>query len=746
MKCPPFPSVYALSSLALALSLAAIAPAQAQRPLITGNIDNTRRVTLAGNTRPEAIAANDQGVADAGTPLDALQLILRRSPEAEAAFTKYIAESYDPASPNYHKWLGNEQIGALYGPSAQDIAAVESWLTSEGFSVDSVSPDGTVIEFSGTAGQVSHAFHAPLHNMRVNGKTHLANFNDPDIPAALAPVVAGVAKLNDFMPHALNLRRTASHADARKGVATGGFTAYLGAADLATIYNFNPLFKAGITGKGQTIVLIEDTDQYSSADWEAFRSVLGLSAAFPHGTLAQINPKGTNRCKDPGVGTIGGTGDNAGDDVEAAIDVDWATAAAPNAAIVNAACADTNTQFGGFLALANLLQQRNPPPVVSISYGEAEALNGAAENFYIYQLYKTAAAEGVSVFVSSGDEDASSSAGGNVSTYGIGVSGFTSTPYNISVGGTDFGYVPLGTPGTYFNTANGPNFQSAVSYIPEVPWNDSCAGSLLVSAIGAPFTAFGPDSVCNNYLDFITQTEADEGILLNAVGGSGGPSACAAGNPQISGVVSGSCEGYAKPYWQKLVGVPEDGVRDTPDVSLFASNGFWGVYYAACISDPTGGSGFTACSGDPSTWAGFGGTSVSSPIWAGIQALVNQKTGQRWGNSNTVLYSLAAGEYGESGNSSCNSSLGIAIGANCLFNDVTQGDNVGACQATVFGAKHPVSIPIDCYIDGGTYGILSTSRRSPRPAYNAGVGWDFTSGIGTANAANIVNADWPLPR
>jgi hypothetical protein len=77
---------------------------------------------------------------------------------------------------------------------------------------------------------------------------------------------------------------------------------------------------------------------------------------------------------------------------------------------------------------------------------------------------------------------------------------------------------------------------------------------------------------------------------------------------------------------------------------------------------------------------------------------------------------------------------------------VTQGDNVGACQDFVTGGKHPLSIPIDCYIDGGAYGILSTSDFAPWPAYDAGVGWDFTSGIGTANAANIVNADWPLPR
>src|ERR1039458_1589096 len=123
MKCTPFPSVYALASLNLALGLAAIAPAQAPSPLITRNIDITQRVTLPGNTRPEAIAANDLGLADAGSPLNALQLVLQRSPEGEAAFTQYLGELYDPKSPNYHRWLTNEEIGARFGPSAQDIAA-----------------------------------------------------------------------------------------------------------------------------------------------------------------------------------------------------------------------------------------------------------------------------------------------------------------------------------------------------------------------------------------------------------------------------------------------------------------------------------------------------------------------------------------------------------------------------------------------------------------------------------------------
>ncbi len=120
---------------------------------------------------------------------------------------------------------------------------------------------------------------------------------------------------------------------------------------------------------------------------------------------------------------------------------------------------------------------------------------------------------------------------------------------------------------------------------------------------------------------------------------------------------------------------------------------------------------------------------ISSPIWAGIQALVNQSTGQSWGNSNTVLYSLARTQYGNNGSTNCNSSLGNAVGANCVFYDVTQGDITVLCTGLN-----------NCYNSGGTYGSLSVSDTSFQPAYPATLGWDFATGIGTTNATNIVNA------
>jgi subtilase family serine protease len=186
------------------------------------------------------------------------------------------------------------------------------------------------------------------------------------------------------------------------------------------------------------------------------------------------------------------------------------------------------------------------------------------------------------------------------------------------------------------------------------------------------------------------------------------------------------------------LGNPYDGVRDIPDVSLFASNGIWDSYYVACWTNPAGG--FPPCNSvPPSGWSGWGGTSISSPIMAGIQALVNEKTGSRWGNPNTVYYQMAYSEYNShpNGASACNSTTVAKTGNSCVFYDVTQGDNAGACEANRSGYL------INCYKTAGVvYGVLSTSLIYDQPAYVATPGWDFPSGIGSVNAWNLIQK-WP---
>jgi subtilase family serine protease len=672
------------------------------RNLLTSTIDESGLVTLRGNTRPEANAVNDRGAVADDFPMEHMRLLLRRPPGQEQALEQFVDRLHDPESPDFHQWLTAQEFGERYGLAQADLATITGWLQSQGFEVNLVYPNRVGIDFSGTAGQVREAFHTEIHYLEVNGTRHIANISDPKIPAGLAPLIVGVVSLNDFRPHPMYERRRPDYT-----IGAGNYAVV--PADLATIYNLNPLFETGYSGQGQTIVVIEDTDLYSTSDWSTFRSVLGLSR-YTSGSFTQVHPhsSGTNNCSDPGVNS---------DDGEAILDAEWSGAAAPGAAIVLASCANTTTNFGGFIALENLLNASGTPPaIVSISYGQSEPLDGATLNAYINTLYQQAVSEGVSVFVSSGDEGAASSdAGDSYAKYGITVNGLTSTPYNVSVGGTDFSDTYAGTTSTYWSSTNTPNYGSALSYIPEIPWNDSCASVLFATYVSDSGITYGSSGFCNS------------GSYLNVVGGSGGPSGCATGSATVNGVVSGSCAGYAKPAWQSILGNPSDGVRDIPDVSLFAGNGTWGHYYVVCYSDTANGG--TPCTGSPDTWSGYGGTSISSPIMAAFQSLVNQSTGSRWGNPNPIYYSLARTEYGTTGNAACDSTRGNGVASTCIFYDVTQGD-----------MDVPCSGDYDCYLPSGTYGVLSTSNSAYQPAYGTNIGWDFATGIGTVNAYNLVRS------
>jgi subtilase family serine protease len=167
-------------------------------------------------------------------------------------------------------------------------------------------------------------------------------------------------------------------------------------------------------------------------------------------------------------------------------------------------------------------------------------------------------------------------------------------------------------------------------------------------------------------------------------------------------------------------------VRDLPDLSLFASNGFLGSAYVFCYSDVRAGG--AKCTGAPSGWSLAGGTSFASPIMAGVQALINQKTGARQGLPNPAYYKLAAAEYGTTGSTACNAENGNTVGSTCNFHDITEGGIDLACTGTV-----------DCYLPSGTYGVLSTSDSAYKPTFEAAPGWDFASGLGSVNVANIVN-------
>ncbi|MBV8834294.1 MAG: hypothetical protein JO108_34285 [Acidobacteriaceae bacterium] len=682
------------------------------RTLVTEAVNESKRVTLWGNTRPEATAAHDRGKVPGGFRMDHMYLQLKRSPESEAALTEFISQLHDPGSSSFHHWITAEQFGEQFGLSQDDLAAVTEWLESFGFTVNHVYPN-LVIDFSGTAAQIEAAFQTQIHYLSVNGQQHVANMSDPEVPAALASVLGGIASLNNFRPQRM------SHPVPSYTISS--IYQAVTPADLATVYDFNPAFDAGLTGKRQTIVVLEDSDVYNVNDWGVFRKTFGLARRFRNGSFRQVHPgpglTGTaGSCADPGA--------NA-DDAEATLDAEWASAAAPDAAIVLASCANTNANFGAFIAMENMLTNGGPvPSVFSISYGGAEAQQGEGANLYVYSLCELAVAEGASVFVATGDWGAAGSDENATSAvHGIGINGLASTPFNVAMGGTDFAdtYFGIPVPGPYWSSRNTPVYGSAQSYIPEIPWNDSCAGALLSGYAGFP-APFGANGFCNSSVgaNFITTTAA-----------GGGPSGCATGTPSVSEVVSGTCQGYPKPEWQNVAGNPGDGVRDVPDLSVFAANGLWGHYYVVCYSDIAQGG--RSCLGSPSRWSGFGGTSLAAPIMAGIQALINQYTGSNWGNPNPVYYALASSQYGPNGNSACDASQGNSIDPGCIFHDVTLGDMAVNCTGTN-----------NCYLADGQYGVLSTDNNSYQPAYPAAAGWDFATGIGSVDVKNLL-ISWPRP-
>lgn len=245
--------------------------APAARARVTRPVDLRRLYTLAGNTRPEANPQNDRGKVADTFAMDHMLLQLQRGTEREQALENFIDRQYDSSSPDFHRWLTAVQFGQAYGPAAQDIDAVSGWLRSSGFTVNTVYPSGMSIDFSGTAGQVLAAFHTEIHRLSVNGKDHIANMSDPQIPEALSPAIAGIVSLHDFRPRSMKKSKTPS---AQYNVA---FQLVV-PADMATIYDLKAAFAAGYTGQGQTIALLEDTDLYNTADWNTFRSVLGLSS------------------------------------------------------------------------------------------------------------------------------------------------------------------------------------------------------------------------------------------------------------------------------------------------------------------------------------------------------------------------------------------------------------------------------------------------------------------------------------
>jgi subtilase family serine protease len=666
---------------------------------ITGAVDETNRVTLRGNVHPLARAEFDRGVAPATMPMQRMLLVLKRSSEQQTALSQLMADQYNTASPNFHQWMTPEQFGQQFGPADADAQAVTSWLQTHGFQVAKVSKGKITIEFSGTTAQIKEAFRTEIHKYVIDGEEHWANSSDPQIPAALEPVVHGIASLHNFRPKPMHhvagafmkSRETGKVQAVQPEFETPGGNFGIGPADFAKIYNV----PAAFDGTGQSIAII-GVSNINLQDVLDFRTVFGLPTGGTNTPIVIVDGS------DPGI-----LNDAAGSETEALTDVEWSGAVAKGAQIHFVIAADTDASSGLLLAAARVIDT-NSDPVMSVSFGNCEKVLLTSGNTLFNAFWEQAAAQGITVTVSTGDDGSAgcenqNAAAPNPATTGLQVSGFASTPFNVAVGGTDFNDGT--TQSTYFSTTNDPTtLLSAKSYIPESTWNDSCTNA---------FFGGGAEANCNS-------AAAANKAAVFTVGGSGGASTCTV-------VTAGACSGgYAKPAFQSftgLTGMPADGHRDIPDVSLFASSGFNKSFYIVCEADDKNVTASTSCkkAANPFTFVGIGGTSVSTPAFAGIMALVNQKTGQRQGNANFVLYKLAQQQFAAA--TACTSQASPPPAAGCTFNDITVGTIAMPCTKGTTNCTTTVGTD--------TIGVLS--------GFNAGAGYDLATGLGSVNATNLVN-------
>ncbi len=538
------------------------------KPRVRSSIRNDERISVPHSVHPRALPDDDCGTVDDALRLDKMVLVLNPSAEQQRDMAALQQAQQDPASPLYRQWLSPQEFGQRFGVAQADIDAITTWLTQQGFHVEDVSAGALSIVFSGNARLLREAFGVSLHAYERDGERHIANADAVQLPAALAEVVSGIASLNDFRSQPLHRARaiepaTASHAangasQAVSQATYGSNNHYLAAGDFHTIYNLKPVLAQGLTGAGRTIAVIgrSNIDLNNAAQ---FRNNMALPA-------------------NPPIIVNGGTlpGYVSGDELESDLDVQWAGAVATGATVKFVTAASTTTSDGITLS-AQYAVNNNIGDVITLSYGLCESAMGVSGSNLFNNLWRQATVQGQTVVVSSGDSGAAGcdSATATTATRGKAVNGFCSSQYSTCVGGTQFN--DTASPSTWWANSNDAGGASALSYIPEVAWNES--------------------------------------------GANGGTGLLSSGG--------GASIRYTKPSWQNTTGVPADAKRDVPDVSLNASSR---VGYLLTSSDNA--------TRTQNTYVA-GGTSASAPALAGILALVGQRTGYRLGNINPTLYALA---------------------------------------------------------------------------------------------------------
>ena len=702
--------VYARFAGAAALILAIGSPGTSQmaaKDRILRPVDSSQLSILRGTAHPLARVEFDQGRISPEQPITGA-VAFRLSPAQQSDLDRLLSDQQNPSSPRYHQWLTPEQYAAGFGMSQNDLAKVSLWLRSQGLTVTGISRGRTEIYFSAPAAHVETAFATQIHKYVVKSEEHFANSTALSVPQAFVDVLLNVRGLDNFRPKPMfRLRQMSLGGPSPNFTSSISGSHFLNPNDFAVIYNVTPLYSAGLDGTGVKIAVIGQTELTSTgndtSDLKAFRSAAGLAAKDPSFVL---------------VPSTGAASFVTRDVVEADLDLEWSNAVAPNADVTYVFSGNTGNAFDAITHAVN--QGLGFAQIISNSFGLCEADIGQSQAVTLWQTIRQANSQGQTMTSASGDAGAAD-CDGDVATIptsarkGLSVDIPAAIPEVTGVGGTEFsgdavatvtGTAPnacaaatqfwLASPGTPPTCDLTSPAATAISYIPEMAWND-------------------------------TATTKE----LSASGG-------------------GASKFFAKPSWQSGTGVPADGARDVPDIALNASpvhDPYLICSQGLCVngfrnpnSTPT-----------PNDLDTVGGTSAGAPTFAGVLALILQKTkATGLGNVNPMLYSLAAGSPGAfhdvipgnnevpctSGTTNCPSgttSIGFTAGQG--YDQATGLGSVDASALETAWLAALVSPPPDFLMDG------QASRVAPGQTGTATINITATNGFAdTVNLTCTANA------
>lgn len=539
---------------------------------VDASADWSQTLTLQNHFPLWANSQNDAGPATAEM---ALTMVLERSPEQQAALEQLLADQKNPSSPDYHHWLTPEEFGARFGLSDTDLQVIRTWIETQGLRVTYVAPGRNFIGFGGSPAAVGRAFGTQIHNYSVNGNLRVAPTTAPRIPAPLATVVKSIRGL-----YTVEERPSHQRIDPQVGrpqLSLSNGSNFIVPADFKTIYDG----AAPASGYGQTIGIVGR----SRTDFDDFRQFNTLTSAALQLPKEVVPVAFGGVDPGPAYTAAPAQGVSIAEQSEATLDVTRAGSVAPNASLLLVVA---STSSGGIGVDAQYMVQTTPVPVqvMNISYGACESAAGKAAVQFWDTLFQQAAAEGISVFVSSGDAGASGCetafAQPQSNPRAISPNYICSSSYATCVGGTEFN--DAANPSQYWGL-NGPGESSARGYIPEGGWNEPLSNS----------------------------------------------------TPQVAASGGGVSSFISTPSWQKGPGVPSArSGRYTPDVSFSASchDGYFACMAAAggsCVPDNQGTFHFV----------GFCGTSASAPSMAGVAALLDENKGGPQGNLNPDIYAMA---------------------------------------------------------------------------------------------------------